>query len=772
MACIKIAGKVIPMIKHQINPKAPPFLPKTPRAFGPKMLKSNMCQLTAVLTSIYQYSFAIAPKVEDSLAHLRRSIVKGCSEVLTNTLGDYVHSGGSLYSFNKASNFHVTSRAVDSELRANYEIEVALSREVPLKDAGKLSAEQAQELEMVLNIYLRKAVEALRLFPLKNNRYFNLAQASAIAGTNLMSVTGYFLSVAAVKEGLYLTIDTITEFFRSKNCLEEIREMKTHGFSDKRMCDFFKGKRVSLCVTKGKTWRISAVNFELTPIKAIVKPEETPLIKYWEEKYKVRVTELAQPLFKAKKNGEAVFLIPEFCHLTGVEEESKRFGKNMADLATAGGEPQEKDRLIGNMFRVLGNGRMLERYGLVMSERTKLPLQVLSKPVLRLGEGEVLSPDMLSKGVRIMNPINFINWLFIYERKNYTSAEQLCVTMQKASGALGVVVKDPEWAELNYIDSYSVENAIMKHSADYQFILVLISDRHKQYKSVKKILDIQQGIVSQCVYSDYKKMNSLVFSSNIIRQLNAKMGGDLYSVELPAEVPRNTMFVGIDVCHCARCSAVGFYSNAYTHLARCFCDTALQKRGQEVVTLLAPFYASAFYTYLKQQGKLPDYIFIYRDGVGRSQRNIIVEKELSQLKKVVSNLRAGYKPEITMVIVNKRIHQRFLQEIGPRVDNPEPGTIIDTKVTENGCDNFFMVSAIARKGTIRPTHFYIAHNERKVVTKLVIQKVSYAMSFMYYNTPWSLKVPAQIALADKKAYYVSTIEGQSNKKLACTESFL
>lgn len=760
------------MIKNQINPKAPPFLPKTPRAFGPRTLKSNMCQLTAVVTNIYQYSLAVAPKIDDSLVHLRRSIVKGCSEILTKALGDYVHSGGSLYSFHKAPGFRTTSRAVDPEVRTHYEVEVALSREVPLKNVDRLTVEQAQELEMVFNIYLRKAVEALKLFPLKNNRYFNLAQASAIPGTNLKSVTGYFLSVAAIKEGLYLTIDTITEFFRSKNCLEEIMEMRMGGFSNKRIDDFFKGKRVSLCVTKGKTWKICAVNFELTPTKAVVKSEGVPLIKYWEEKYKVRVTEFAQPLFKAKKNGETVFLVPEFCHLTGVEEESKRCGKRMTDVGTLGGNPEEKDRLVGQMFRVLGTSRMLEQCGLAMSERTRLPLQTLPRPVLTLAQGEILSPDTLSKGVRIMNPINFAKWLFIYERKNYASAEQLCMTMQKASGALGIVVKDPEWVELGYIDSHSIENAIANYNADYQFVLALISDRHKQYKLVKKVLDIKEGVVSQCVYSDHKKMNSLVFSSNIIRQLNAKLGGDLYCVELPEEVPRNTMFVGIDVCHCARSSVVGFYSNAYTSLARCFCDTALQKRGQEVVTLLAPFYASAFYTYLKQQGKLPDYIFIYRDGVGRSQRGIIMEKELSQLKKVVSNLRAGYRPEITMVMVNKRIHQRFLQEAGSRVDNPEPGTIIDTKVTENGCDNFFMVSAVARKGTIRPTHFYIAHNERKAVTKLVIQKVSYAMSFMYYNTPWSLKVPAQIALADKKAYYVATIEAQSNKKLAATESFL
>eukprot|EP01022_Parablepharisma_sp_SALTPOND_P001781 TRINITY_DN1073_c0_g1_i1.p1 TRINITY_DN1073_c0_g1~~TRINITY_DN1073_c0_g1_i1.p1 ORF type:complete len:1028 (-),score=59.38 TRINITY_DN1073_c0_g1_i1:556-3639(-) len=749
-----------------------PVLAKAPYQPAATTLRSNMCQLKTVIEKIFKYSIIFTPAIEDSLTRLKRSIVKGCSEVFSKTLGNYVHSGNDIYSFKKIPGIKAVSKTIDPESKQYYEVTVEFCKEVSLRDVHVMTSDQVQELEMVFNIYLRKVMESQKLLALQRNRYFNLAEAHSIAGTNLNSVTGYFLSISAIREGLYLTIDTVNEFFRKTTCLEEIKEMQLHGYDEKRIVGFFRGKRVSLLGSKGKTLRVLGVNFSLTPATHMVKPENIPIAKQWEAKYKVKVHNPSQPLLRSKKDGETIYLIPEFCYITGMEEEAKRFGKGLSDLSGIGSEPMEKDQKITGMFDKLRKGHMLEEYGLIMSGQARLPLQMLPKPQLSLGGGKLITPDVLSRGVRIMNPINFDKWLFMYEARNYESAENLYKTMCKASGALGVSVKEPEWVEFDYMDSASVDAALQERKSKCQFVFALLSDRRKQYKAVKKVLDISYGIISQCAFADYKKMTNMTYASNLIRQLNAKLGGDLYSVELPPEIPKNTMFVGVDVCHCGRGSVVGFYSNAYTNLAKCYCETTVQKKGQEIVSILVPFYANALKEYQKQQKVLPDYIFIYRDGVSRAQRDHVLQKELPQLKDAITHMKPGYNPQITLVVVNKRVHQRFLAEIGTKVDNPEPGTIVETEVTENGCDNFFMISAKARKGTIRPTHYYIAHNERKEVTKRVVQTVSYAMAFMYYNTPWSVKIPAQITLADKKAYYVSMIEGPSNKKLATTESFL
>ena len=36
---------------------------------------------------------------------------------------------------------------------------------------------------------------------------------------------------------------------------------------------------------------------------------------------------------------------------------------------------------------------------------------------------------------------------------------------------------------------------------------------------------------------------------NIMRQINAKLGGDLWHMQFDNEIPEKTMLVGIDVCH-------------------------------------------------------------------------------------------------------------------------------------------------------------------------------------------------------------------------------
>jgi hypothetical protein len=66
---------------------------------------------------------------------------------------------------------------------------------------------------------------------------------------------------------------------------------------------------------------------------------------------------------------------------------------------------------------------------------------------------------------------------------------------------------------------------------------------------------------------------------------------------------------------------------------------------------------------------MPDHIFIYRDGVGDSMRKDVIEYELEQLKKICTdeydlenNTKSG--PEITLIIVNKRVRQRFFEKTG------------------------------------------------------------------------------------------------------------
>mmetsp|Transcript_55466 Transcript_55466/g.76274 ORF Transcript_55466/g.76274 Transcript_55466/m.76274 type:complete len:82 (-) Transcript_55466:519-764(-) len=60
-------------------------------------------------------------------------------------------------------------------------------------------------------------------------------------------------------------------------------------------------------------------------------------------------------------------------------------------------------------------------------------------------------------------------------------------------------------------------------------------------------------------------------------------------------------------------------------------------------------------------GEFPEHFIIFRDGVGDAMREQVLNQEISQFKTVIKNLynKAKTDPQMTLVVVNKRITQRF-----------------------------------------------------------------------------------------------------------------
>ena len=72
---------------------------------------------------------------------------------------------------------------------------------------------------------------------------------------------------------------------------------------------------------------------------------------------------------------------------------------------------------------------------------------------------------------------------------------------------------------------------------------------------------------------------------------------------------------------------------------------------------------------------------IYRDGVSDGQLAAVAEHELPQIIETFSKIQPGYEPKLAVVIVKKRGNARFFQQDGQKIQNPQPGTVIDHTVT-------------------------------------------------------------------------------------------
>jgi hypothetical protein len=78
------------------------------------------------------------------------------------------------------------------------------------------------------------------------------------------------------------------------------------------------------------------------------------------------------------------------------------------------------------------------------------------------------------------------------------------------------------------------------------------------YKAFKTLF-YKHNVITQCVrYQNFGKSVNLSVASNILRQINSKLGGDLFNLKFSKELCSRTMLIGIDVCHAGPNSIVGF----------------------------------------------------------------------------------------------------------------------------------------------------------------------------------------------------------------------
>jgi len=87
---------------------------------------------------------------------------------------------------------------------------------------------------------------------------------------------------------------------------------------------------------------------------------------------------------------------------------------------------------------------------------------------------------------------------------------------------------------------------------DIYFFFVIMPDRIKQehfYSALKHKINSDAPVISQFVSIKTLEKNNDRVLMNIIRQINAKLGGDLWRMKFNSEISKKTMLIGIDVCH-------------------------------------------------------------------------------------------------------------------------------------------------------------------------------------------------------------------------------
>uniref|UniRef100_A0A8C4IRF4 Piwi like RNA-mediated silencing 1 n=1 Tax=Dicentrarchus labrax TaxID=13489 RepID=A0A8C4IRF4_DICLA len=670
---------------------------------------------------LYQYHVDYKPPMESR--RLRSALLFHHDEVL-----------GSARSFDGALLFlphrlHSKETVLHSETRNGEKVQITVTLTNELPPSSPVCIQ-------FYNIIFRRILRMLDMQQIGRN-YYNPNDPLNVPQHKLTIWPGYSTSILQYEQSIMMCTDVSHRVLRSETVLDFMGNLRQQCGSQ-RFPEICTKELVGLIVlTKynNKTYRIDDIAWDHTPNNTFKRGDADISFKNY---YKtVGGTDGNQVLLisRVKRLGPAgapppgpAMLIPELCYLTGLTDKMRADFHIMKDLSVHTRlTPEQREgrlnRFITNIQKNADAQSELDKWGLNFDKKL-LNLKGRVLPGERIFQGTRSAADWSRemRGLPVISAPPLNNWIMFHTRRNGGEAQSLLQTLHKVSAPLGICLQRAIMVE--YDDHQESLLRALQHNVGPQtemVVVILPSNRKDKYDSVKKFLCVDCPTPSQCVVARTLNKALMTVATKIILQMACKMGGELWSVEIPL---KHLMIVGIDCYHditAGKRSIGALVASLNQGMSRWFSKCVLQHKGQEIMDGLK----MALTDYLKFNNCLPSRIIVYRDGVGDGQLHSVVNYEVAQIMDSI-------KPKLSVVVVKKRISSRFFAYIGGRVDNPPPGTIIDTEVTRPEWYDFYIVSQAVRIGSVSPTHYNVVYDTSGLKPDHM-QRLTYKLCHMYYN---------------------------------------
>nr|XP_009512092.1 PREDICTED: piwi-like protein 1 isoform X2 [Phalacrocorax carbo] len=727
-------------------------------------LTTNYFRLTSrPQWALYQYHVGYNPEME---ARRLRSALLFQHEVL---IGKTHAFDGSILFLPKKLGNKVTELFSRTRNGEDVKITITLTNELPPTSPTCLQ---------FYNIIFRRLLKMLNLQQIGRN-YYNPSDPISIPNHRLMVWPGFTSSILQYEESIMLCTDVSHKVLRSETVLDFMYSLY-YQVEEQRFRDACAKELIGLVVlTKynNRTYRVDDIDWDANPQCTFRKSDgsEISYVDYYKRQYNQEITDLNQPVLVSqsqRKRGNMmpgpVVLIPELCFLTGLTEKMRNDFNMMKDLAIHTRLPPEQRqreirRLVDYIQKDDNVQKELRDWGLSFDSNllSFTGRVVQGEKILQSGNMFDYNPQFAdwskeTRGAPLICAKPLDNWLLVYTRRNYDIANTLLQNLFKVTPSMGIRMNKATMIEVD--DRTEAYLRVLQQSItpDTNIVVcVLSSSRKDKYDAIKKYLCTDCPIPSQCVIARTlsKPQTAMAIATKIALQMNCKMGGELWSVEIPL---KQVMVVGIDCYHdtlSGKQSIAGFVASLNQTMTRWFSRCAVQGRGQELVDGLKACLQTALRDWFKWNKYLPSRIIVYRDGVGDGQLNTLVNYEVPQFLDCLKSVGKDYNPRLTVIVVKKRVNTRFFAQSGGALKNPPPGTVVDVEVTRPEWYDFFIVSQAVRNGCVAPTHYNVIYDTSKLKPDHV-QRLTYKLCHMYYNWSGVIRVPAPCQYAHKLAFLV------------------
>lgn len=765
---------------------------------------------------LYQYAVIFADDKNMTLPNaLKYKIILKITNKIVETYGNFISIGSSFYSTKKIDvmkqvlvkynevdytlNIQPTNDFIEMRKDTAYMIKRYFEGKSEIKTIFEVMVREIlkhnQNLKYVLNLFGNKSKE----IELRANCDYN----------DITVIPGYMTKVMILESGIYLNVDSKTKITSAMNVLELIKtynsDLKNFKKNEIEETKKFLLDKTVEAIHSNTRFKIVDVNFEKRARNFDMKSKEggmMNMVKYFKDFFSIDIDPLSPVIaLKRRPRSKEEFLPSELLVIVGMNEEMRNDKKLVADITKfTKMSPSEKLSNLNDIISMFNEKKPIikvkktdgvrkefklkscyeikQEYGLEITDTknsAKFTGKIMKLPQIQGENGKNL--NNISRTFKLYDSRD-IKTIVLYKREMEGQAKSLKKTMQDCSAGYGI--------KLRTCDFKGIESDIKKWKQiidkvrslkRYNIITLFIDDYLDNkgfYDMLKEFTQEKEGVPTQVIKQNSLRKNAMSVVSNILIQMNTKIGGCSYIVDMPKSIKdSHLMVIGVDSSgHDEKgkmFQSISFCASINDNFTDYYVDkTMVEIENYENTNLpISTFVRSALVEYFMHNKFLPKGVIIYRQGVSAGQKNYIqqeveqIQDELSGNTGDLSNLPLKDNPiPYYYVIVNKKSSLKFFEKSSNTnyknkntdrdfYDNPDAGLLICDQVTNPNSFEFYIQPQKVNQGTATPTCYQVEYgnmNEPEMLPKL-----TFDLCFLYSNWRGAVRVPAPLKYAEKLA---------------------
>lgn len=762
-------------------------------------LLTNFIEIKPMVGKIvYQYRFDFEPNIESVL--LRRKLVNEHFRV--------VHFKSKL-EFDGMNDGRSSIKLPDKSVEIIVDVQNVGHVTIKVTRVGEV-AWGSFEMIRLYNIGMRNFLRLLGFFQLQRGVYVHPEIKTDIKNHDLKIFRGYQTGANLHDESkILMNMDAVHKLMQSKSVLQIMTDMKKNNHGN--LAENIKMALINkLIITSynNRCYRIEDIDFQITPMSTFLRDTtQVTYFDYFKQKYNYVLADKKQPMILVQPNNamrrrddhsggdklNAIFVPPELCRLAGLTTVQANDMRLRMDLVRSCQlDPRERVAHLERFMQQLhSNTKVREVLNTWGYDYCKAPTTVnahvfqpepicwkstIDKPFSQWKTADPITASFehhINQRERIAVAPNFKSMYIIIPDNEKANMNAINTAIKEGFDSVGLGVQNVRVKDMRDDRPATIRNTLKDIPNDADLILIILQRQNKEkYDVIKKFSTCDRGIPTQVVTSrlilDQRKQRGAAVKIAI--QIAAKVGGEPWLICLPLQ---NTMVCGYDTYHdtVSRGRSYGaFIASTNARFSKWFCKVNRHSGLEEMTSNLTCDLGDALKYYKEKNGRNPEKVIFFRDGIGDGQLEHAFKVEVKQARKAMSKISQDIK--LTFIIVNKRIGARFYQKTGAGYSNPIPGTCIDNTVTRANRYDFFLISQSTRQGTVTPTYYNILFDESGL-TLDKLQMLAYKMTLNYYNWAGGVRVPAPCQYAHKLAFQTGeNLHTLPNPKLTNSLHFL